>query len=210
MRTHGLVGTPEYRAWHGMKERCLNPASKDFPRYGGRGIEISAAWIDDAGAFVAHVGPRPTPLHSIDRIDVNGDYEPGNVRWATRKEQQQNRRCNVMVTLRGETKCLSQWCRDLGVSFEMVHGRIRRGWPPERSLLDPPVEPGHGRNGLRTYPELAARGEANGNARMTLERVIELRAARAAGASLTTIARQFGISVSTAHSITSGRTWKAA
>jgi hypothetical protein len=84
--------TVEYRAWANMKTRCLNPRIWNYDRYGGRGITVCNRWSDSYEAFLADVGRRPSPTHSLDRIDVNGDYEPGNVRWATPTEQAQNRR----------------------------------------------------------------------------------------------------------------------
>jgi hypothetical protein len=90
--THGLSGSPEYRSWCHLKERCTNPACKDWPDYGGRGIRVCAEWQNDFAAFYTHVGPKPSPSHSIDRIDVNGNYEPGNVRWADPTTQRNNRR----------------------------------------------------------------------------------------------------------------------
>jgi hypothetical protein len=91
-RRHGGWRSPEYRIWRGMKIRCCNPRSKDFPRYGGRGIRVCQRWLDSFAAFLADVGPRPAPHLTLDRIDNDGHYEPGNVRWATRSEQQQNKR----------------------------------------------------------------------------------------------------------------------
>lgn len=89
---HGLIRTPEYRAWSLMKDRCLNPASANYPYWGGRGIKVHELWQRDFPAFFAHVGRRPSPKHSLDRIDNDGHYEPGNVRWATKKEQRANQR----------------------------------------------------------------------------------------------------------------------
>jgi hypothetical protein len=89
---HGKINTPEYRAWGSMKTRCLNPSYTDYPRWGGRGIKIHQPWVEDFMAFYRDVGPRPSPKHSLDRIDNDGDYEPGNVRWATKLQQTQNRR----------------------------------------------------------------------------------------------------------------------
>ena len=89
---HGLSKTPEYRCWQQIKERCLNPKHKAYPDYGGRGITIDPVWVQDFEAFYSFVGNRPTAKHSLDRIENSRGYEPGNVRWATMKEQNNNRR----------------------------------------------------------------------------------------------------------------------
>jgi hypothetical protein len=98
--THGLSNLPEYKTWCGMKDRCHNPKNKFFDIYGGRGIEVCAEWRDDFAAFFAHIGPKPSPRLSVDRIDVDRGYEPGNVRWATASMQSRNRR-PFMVHPRG-------------------------------------------------------------------------------------------------------------
>lgn len=84
--------TPEYKVWGAMNNRCTNPRNGAWDNYGGRGITVCAEWRNDYPAFLAHVGRRPSPDHSIDRIDNDGNYEPGNVRWATLEEQNGNRR----------------------------------------------------------------------------------------------------------------------
>lgn len=90
--TMGPRTSPEYSAYNSMKQRCNNPRNPGYRLYGGRGICVSREWQDDFGAFIAHVGRRPSISHSLDRINNNGNYEPGNVRWATRTEQGMNRR----------------------------------------------------------------------------------------------------------------------
>lgn len=89
---HGMHNTPEYFAWQQLKKRCLNEQDKDYPEYGGRGIRVCNEWVSSFQSFFADMGPRPSSIHSIDRIDVDGDYEPSNCRWATAKQQMNNRR----------------------------------------------------------------------------------------------------------------------
>jgi hypothetical protein len=88
--------TPEYHAWRNLKKRCANRNCKDFPNWGGRGIKVCDEWLHDFQAFLDHVGPRPSPQHTIDRIDNERHYEPGNVRWATRTEQAHNSRATKL------------------------------------------------------------------------------------------------------------------
>lgn len=102
-RKHGMRDSKEYRAWHAIKNRCLNPRTKDFQRYGGAGIGMFHEWVNDFPAFFAHVGEAPSAEHQIDRIDTTRGYEPGNVRWATRSEQQRNRRTTYVWHIKGCT-----------------------------------------------------------------------------------------------------------
>ena len=106
--THNMYRTPEYNIWMSMKKRCLNKSHKSYHLYGGRGISVCDKWMGFSG-FIEDVGLRPSKNHSLDRIDNNGNYEPQNVRWATRREQQRNKRNNRLITYNGETKCLSEW-----------------------------------------------------------------------------------------------------
>jgi hypothetical protein len=95
---HGLHQSPEYVAWQNMISRCERPSTRGFLYYGGRGISVCEEWRSSFTAFHAHIGPRPSPGHSVDRIDNDGNYEPGNVRWATRVEQNNNRRPRRVIT----------------------------------------------------------------------------------------------------------------
>ncbi len=118
--------TSEHKTWAGMKARCLNPNNKFWPNYGGRGITVCDRWLNSFEAFYEDMGPKPSPKHSIDRIDVNGNYEPGNVRWATDSEQMQNVRHNVRVTFQGDDVVLIEACRRAGIErkYKLIHARI--------------------------------------------------------------------------------------
>lgn len=88
---HGMSGTPEYKAWQQALQRCENPHHRLYKHYGGRGITVCASWRESFTAFYEHIGPRPSPDHSLDRVDNDSGYRPGNVRWATTLEQNRNR-----------------------------------------------------------------------------------------------------------------------
>lgn len=130
--THGLSGSPEHNVWSHLKRRCLNPKDAAYERYGGRGITIYEPWVDDFAAFYAHVGPRPTPQHTIERINNNGGYEPGNVKWDTRTAQARNRRSNRLVTYQGQTFCVAEWADITGMPMQRITQRLKRGWEPEQ------------------------------------------------------------------------------
>ena len=128
--------TPEYRAWHALRGRCNNPKNPKYKDYGGRGITVCERW-DVFANFLADMGRKPSAIHSIDRIDVNGNYEPGNCRWATRKEQANNCRSNHEITFQGRTKNLTQWSEETGLPYLTLLMRIRRGWTAELALTTP-------------------------------------------------------------------------
>lgn len=129
--------SPEYNTWVHMIQRCHNPNNKDYKNYGGRGIEVCEMWRDSFEAFLLMVGKRPTKKHTIERINTNGNYEPGNVRWATRAEQNVNMRSNVKLTIAGETKTVSEWSRDPRCSVTMftIYKRLDRGWDAEKAVF---------------------------------------------------------------------------
>ncbi len=126
--------TPECVAWDGIKTRCNNPNSRAYHRYGGRGIRLCQEWQGSFAAFLAHVGPRPGPGYSIDRIDNDRGYEPGNVRWATAKQQANNTRANIRVTVGGVTKTPEEWSRIYGVRARLIRQRVWNGWDGERAV----------------------------------------------------------------------------
>ena len=117
--THGCSHKPkeypEYEIWSGIKKRCFIVTDPAYPDYGGRGISMSPEWRYDFLAFLNYVGRRPSKKHSLDRIDNNGNYEEGNVRWVTWDVQSKNRRSNVFIEHNGERKILKDWARELGL-----------------------------------------------------------------------------------------------
>lgn len=135
-RTHGASHTGEYSSWTAMKQRVTNPKNPRFHRYGGRGIKVCERWSRFEN-FLADMGNKPSPAHTIERINGNKDYSPDNCRWATRAEQAQNTSQNRFLTSNGRTLCLAEWARVKGLTFDTLRGRIRRGWSVERSLATP-------------------------------------------------------------------------
>ena len=136
---HGMNKSPEHRAWVHMKQRCSNPNKREWPHYGGRGISVYPDWEKSFSAFLSYVGPKPSPSHSLDRINVDGNYEPGNVRWATQQQQVENTRVVRLVTMDGKTQSLSAWARDYHLSRGQIQGRIRAGWTLEEAIKTPSI-----------------------------------------------------------------------
>lgn len=126
--------TPENRIWNHMIGRCTNRNDAAWEDYGGRGIKVCDRWRESFANFLADMGPRTSPRHSIDRIDNDGDYEPNNCRWATKHQQMQNIRSNRRITFNGETHVLSEWARRLEMSLQTLHSRLRRGWSVSRAF----------------------------------------------------------------------------
>ncbi len=118
---HGKAGTVEHQTWKRLRGRCLNPQSPDYHHYGGRGIKVCERWLESFENFYADMGDRPTSEHSIDRIDVNGDYSPENCRWATPQQQAANRR-KTHVDFDGLSLTVAEWSARL----EVPQGRIYR------------------------------------------------------------------------------------
>lgn len=134
---HRRWNTPEWSVWRDMRARCLNPKHRAFHDYGGRGISIDPEWQGSFSAFLRDVGERPSPAHSLDRIDNDLGYRPGNVRWATDGEQTRNTRAVRLVTFMGREMCLAEACRAAGLSKNTVGQRLFKGWSVERALSEP-------------------------------------------------------------------------
>jgi hypothetical protein len=137
MIKHGLCGKPEYHIWAAMRQRCNNPRCRSYRLYGARGIKVCERWNNSVEAFIEDMGFRPSALHSLDRMNNDGDYEPSNCRWATQTEQSNNTRVTTLLTFKGETKTLHQWCEILKLPPKTIETRIRIGLDAETALTRP-------------------------------------------------------------------------
>lgn len=133
-RTHGLSYSPTYIAWQKMKNRCTNPNYYGYKHWGGRGIKICERW-NDFLLFLEDMGEKPTGT-SLDRIDNNGDYEPGNCRWASRKEQNRNTSRTRTVVVFGVAKSASEWAEETVISVHTIYSRLQRGYSPEEAIMN--------------------------------------------------------------------------
>lgn len=125
---HGLTRTKEFRAWVAMKYRCLNPNCREYKHYGGAGITVHESWNGSFQQFLQDVGFAPTKLHSIDRIDVNSNYEPTNVRWVVQKYQVRNRTNTIKIIRGDEERSLAEWCEIYSLPYNTIKRRYYKGW----------------------------------------------------------------------------------
>lgn len=189
--THGRAGTRTYNIWCGMKRRCEDARDSNYHKYGGRGISVCGDWSASFEAFVSDMGEAPDGM-SLDRFpDGNGNYEPGNCRWATALQQARNTRRNRHLTINGETKILSEWAKIAGVSAQVFAKRLERGWSPGEALS--------GRE-----PHLAT-GDRNGSTKLADADVAELRSCIAGGMSQRKTAEKCGISQTQVRNIAKGK-----
>jgi hypothetical protein len=142
---HGEISnnrpSPEYAAWVAAKKRCSNPHNASFAHYGGRGIAMCARWADSFEAFLHDMGRRPGPGYSLDRIDFNRGYEPGNCRWADVTTQSRHRRCVRFYAFDGSLGVLADWSTYFGVTRHQLRSLLRRGLVPLRPLPPDSVDP---------------------------------------------------------------------
>lgn len=127
-----------------MKSRCNNPNDPEYANYGGRGITVCVEWTRDFPTFLRDIGRRPSMQHTLDRIDNNGNYEPGNCRWATKAEQARNTRVSRVLCHAGESLTITDWARRIGLSATAIAQRLRLGWTIEQALT--PTRYGHSKN----------------------------------------------------------------
>lgn len=199
---------PEYSIFSSILQRCNNPKSTCYLRYGGRGIKVAPEWssFDGFPAFLTYMGPRPSPKHSIERIDNDGHYSPGNVKWALKYEQDRNKSSNVFLTFNGETLCQTDMAAKYGLSVATLIHRLRKGWSVEKSILTPINYTHTGpsrilKGGQRGCQKPNNRGHLNGNAALSQEEAIELRRLRTEGMSYSKLSKHFKIGIGTAYRI---------
>jgi hypothetical protein len=135
---HGLSSTPEYAVWQSMKDRCQNERAAAWVNYGGRGVKVCPRWSESFEAFLADMGPRPSPRSQLDRRDNSGDYEPSNCRWATRTVNNRNTRSNRIVTVNGVSRCVAEWSEISGLRPQAIIKRLNAGWGAEAAVFQPP------------------------------------------------------------------------
>lgn len=123
----------EHSSWRAMRYRCEDPKSPSFKHYGGRGIAVCQRWRDSFDAFYADMGPRPDGT-TLDRIDSNGNYEPGNCQWAQHKDQHRNKRGTLVLEAYGETLTLAEWAEKVGVRADTIKNRLLRGESVQMAL----------------------------------------------------------------------------
>ena len=180
--THGWSGHPLYDVWYMMIDRCHNPENPGFYLYGARGISVCDRWRESFANFLADMGERPFPKAELDRFpDMNGNYAPGNVRWATRTQQNRNTRRNRRVEFQGELRTFGECAEATGICHETIRSRIARGIPVNDAATTP-VKP-----------------------KLSDEQVRDIFARRRTGATYQAIADATGIAFSTVYAIATGR-----
>lgn len=136
--THGMTGTITHRSWKGMKRRCHNPKDQKYVNYGARGITVCDEWKDSFETFLADMGECPEG-HSLDRIDVNGNYEPNNCRWTDAATQSRNKTTTRRLEYDGRTQCLTDWAIEFGLNTTTLINRLKSGRSLEDALTKPTI-----------------------------------------------------------------------
>ncbi|HVI40923.1 MAG TPA: hypothetical protein VM577_09705 [Anaerovoracaceae bacterium] len=187
-----MSDTRIHRIWKNMLTRCSNPKVECFKNYGGRGISVCERWRVFEN-FFADMGQPPSPKHSIDRIDVNGDYRPGNCRWATSKEQAQNKTTSRSVKAFGKAMTATEWSSRTSISSARIRARIARGWSEEEALTIP--------MGSFRKPRVGLQGSKSPLSKITEAQVLQARKERSEGVHYLETIKNLGI--------TRGQYWSA-
>ena len=159
--------SPEYKSWASMKDRCGRISHRQYRDYGGRGITICEEWLGSFETFLQDMGPRPSPAHSIDRIDNHKGYSPDNCRWATARQQSNNKRSNVIISVNGVTHTVAEWSRINGIKRSVIYQRLVHGWDDAQSVTVP-VRPPHTITAHGVTQSIAEWAKDTGMTRMTI------------------------------------------
>jgi hypothetical protein len=135
MTTHGLTNSPEYGIWSAMKKRCYDTNNQDYKNYGGRGITVCDRWVNSFANFYADLGAKPN-AYSLDRIDVNGNYEPSNCKWSSLEKQANNKTTSAFYTLNGETNTIAQWARKMNIKPTLLRKRLCNGMDISKAIVN--------------------------------------------------------------------------
>lgn len=192
--THGGTRSPEYSSFQGMHSRCENPNDRRYKDYGGRGIRVCERWLHSFENFIADMGKRPSPKHTLERRNNDLGYSPENCIWASQKTQSRNKRTNVLFTFNGQTKVLPDWASEYGFKKGTLRSRIRKGWTIEKALTTPV--------GVHNL------GQDNYHSTLSAADVQEIRSSIKAGVPLRTIAKKYKVTWSAIGAIKYKRTWK--
>jgi hypothetical protein len=178
----------EYRTWESMRRRCEVETDRQYPSYGGQGIRVCERWRTSFVTFLIDVGCKPSPKHTLDRIDNDGHYEPSNVRWATYQQQARNRRSSRYLTWNGQMLTLAEWSERTGFKRETIARRVEAGWSVGDAMSLPTDE----------RPR-----------KLTRAAVLSIRTRLANGERQAAIARDFGVCPSMISHIARGKNWRA-
>lgn len=133
-KSSGMSGSPIYQVWQAMKDRCYNTQNRHYRNYGARGITVSDRWLESFNNFFEDMGERPFDGATLERVDNSKGYSKDNCKWATRHAQMANTRVSRLLTYNGETKCLTEWARGIGVDPKTLYYRLKQGWTLEKAL----------------------------------------------------------------------------
>lgn len=198
-RKHNMHNTRVFREWQGMKSRCLNPDEPCYPRYGGRGISICDEWLDSESGSTCFINWALANGYSddltLDRIENDGNYEPSNCRWATNKEQSNNRRSNIVVEHDGKEHTLMQLCEMLDLPYKAIYVRYRSGDRGERLIRPIGVD------------RQARRGATNNKSKITEETARAIKRELLTSTNCRELARKYGVSNDVVYDIKRGKTW---